>query len=101
MKGEYLMMVPETADGFRATISALWSLGKGEGVSFHTFSLPEHRCVRLLLKNLFKRMPETEIRQKLKVLHIQLQAVSCNSDRGDRTRKPRSTVPSHLTSSCR
>jgi hypothetical protein len=36
MKGEYLMLVPETADGFRTTISALRSLGEGEGVSFHT-----------------------------------------------------------------
>jgi hypothetical protein len=34
MKGEYLILAPETADGFRATISALRSLGEGEGVSF-------------------------------------------------------------------
>jgi hypothetical protein len=39
MKGEFLMLVPETADGFRATI------GKSKGVIFHTFSLPEDRCV--------------------------------------------------------
>jgi hypothetical protein len=62
IKGEYTMLVPETADGFRATMSELRSLGEGEGVSFHTFSLAEDRCVRLLLKNLGKRMPETEIR---------------------------------------
>jgi hypothetical protein len=37
MKGEYLMLVPETADGIRATISALRSLGESEGVSFNTF----------------------------------------------------------------
>jgi hypothetical protein len=43
MKGEILMLVPETADGFRATISALRSLDANEGVSFHTFSLPEDR----------------------------------------------------------
>jgi hypothetical protein len=48
MKGEYLMLAPETADGFRATIDALRSLGEGVGVSFHTFSLPQDRCVRLL-----------------------------------------------------
>jgi hypothetical protein len=52
----------KTADGFRATIGALRSLDVSEGVSLHTFSLPEDRCVRLLLKNLGKRMPETEIR---------------------------------------
>jgi hypothetical protein len=60
MKGDYLMLAPETADGFPATTSALRSLGEGEGVSFHTFSLPEDRCVRLL-KILGKSMPETEI----------------------------------------
>jgi hypothetical protein len=31
--------------------------------------------VRLLLKNLGKRMPETEIREKLEALHVQVQAV--------------------------
>jgi hypothetical protein len=34
------MLVPESADDFRATIDVLRSLGEGEGVSFHTFSLP-------------------------------------------------------------
>jgi hypothetical protein len=41
MKGEILILVPETADDFRATIGALRSLDANEGVSFHTFSLPE------------------------------------------------------------
>jgi hypothetical protein len=50
MKGEILMLVPETDDGFWATIGALRSLDMCEGVSFHTFSFPEDRCVRLLLK---------------------------------------------------
>jgi hypothetical protein len=40
MKGEILMLEPETADGFRATIGAQRSLDESEGVSFHTFSLP-------------------------------------------------------------
>jgi hypothetical protein len=75
MTGEYLMLVPETAYGFRATISALQSHGEGEGASFHTISLPEDRYVRLLLKNLGKRMPETEIREELEALHIQVQDV--------------------------
>jgi hypothetical protein len=43
MKGETLMLVRETADGFRATIGALRSLGEDKGVSFHIFSLPEDR----------------------------------------------------------
>jgi hypothetical protein len=67
--------VPETADGFRATIRVLRSLGESEGVSCHTFSLPEDRCLRLLLKSLGKRIPETEIREELEALHIQVQAV--------------------------
>jgi hypothetical protein len=61
MKGEYLMLVLETVDGIRVTISALRSLVDSEGVSFHTFSLPEVRCVRILLINLGKRKPETGI----------------------------------------
>jgi hypothetical protein len=52
MKGERLMVVPETADDFRAAITALRSLDVSKGVSFQTFSLPENRCVRLLIKNL-------------------------------------------------
>jgi hypothetical protein len=75
MKGEILMLLPETADGFRATIGALRSLHDSEGVSFHTFSLPEDRCVRLLLKNFGKRMPEAEILEELDALHINVQAV--------------------------
>jgi hypothetical protein len=74
MKGEILMLVPETADGFRATIGALRSINESEGVSFHTFSLPEDRSVRLL-KNIGKRMPEAEIREGLEALHITVQAV--------------------------
>jgi hypothetical protein len=31
------VLVPETADGFRATIGALRSLDANEGVSYHTF----------------------------------------------------------------
>jgi hypothetical protein len=75
MKGETLMLVPETADCFRATIGALRSLGEDKGVSFHTFSLREERCVSLLLKNSGKRMPEAEIKEELEALHIRVQAV--------------------------
>ena len=52
IKSEKLMVVPSTADGFRAAVSALWSLDRREGVSFHTFTHTEDRCVRLLVKNL-------------------------------------------------
>jgi hypothetical protein len=39
------MVVPATADGFRAAVNALRSLDEMEGVSFHTFKLLEDRCV--------------------------------------------------------
>ena len=47
------MAVPSTANVFRVAFSALRSLDGGR-VSFHTFTLPEDRCVRLLVKNLGK-----------------------------------------------
>jgi hypothetical protein len=47
----------------------------GDGVSLHTFSLPENRNVRLLLKNYGKRMTVSEIKQGLEALHINVQAV--------------------------
>ena len=50
------MVVPETADDFRAAVSAFRSLDVSKGVSFHTFSLPEDRCARLLIKNLGRRI---------------------------------------------
>jgi hypothetical protein len=52
LKSKKLMVVPSTADGFRAAVSALRSLEEGKGVSFHTFMFPENRCVQLLVKNL-------------------------------------------------
>jgi hypothetical protein len=60
LKGEKLMVIPSTAYGFRATIRTLRSLDGKEGVSFHTFTLPEDRCVRLLVKNLGKGMPKSD-----------------------------------------
>jgi hypothetical protein len=41
LKGQTLMLVPEIADGFRASVGAMRSLDMGEGVSFRTFSVPE------------------------------------------------------------
>jgi hypothetical protein len=46
LKGENLMVVPATADGFRAVVSALRSLDGREVVSFHTFTLPEDRSTK-------------------------------------------------------
>jgi hypothetical protein len=47
LKGGKLIIVPSTADGFRDVVGALRSLDGWEGVSFHTFKLPEDTCVRL------------------------------------------------------
>ena len=47
LKGEELMVVPSTADGFRAAASTLRSLDGKDGVSFHTFMLPEDHCACL------------------------------------------------------
>jgi hypothetical protein len=69
------MVVPSTANGFRAAISTLRSLDGGEGVSFHTFTLPEVRCVRLLVKNPGRGMPESVVREELEALDIHVQGV--------------------------
>jgi hypothetical protein len=75
VKGEKHMLVRETADGFRAAFIALRSLDGGRGVSFHTFSLPEDRIVRLLVRNLGKSMPESAVREELRDLGINAQRV--------------------------
>jgi hypothetical protein len=75
MDVEILMLVPEAADGFRATTGALRSLGEGKGVSFHKFFLPEKCCIRLLLKNLGKCVSEAEIKEEQGALHINVQGL--------------------------
>ena len=70
------MVVPSTADGFRAAASALRSLDGKEGVSFHTFTLPEDRCARRLVKNLGRGMPESVVREELESLNIRVQGVT-------------------------
>jgi hypothetical protein len=74
LKAEKLMVVPSNADGFRASVSALRSLDVGR-VSFHTFTLPEDRCARLLLKNLGTGMPESVVREELDALDFHVQGV--------------------------
>jgi len=75
LKAEKLMVVPSTADDFRATVSELRFLHGGKGVSFHTFSLSEDRCVRLLVKNLGKGIPVSVVREELGPLGIRVQGV--------------------------
>jgi hypothetical protein len=76
LKADRLIVVPATANGFRAAVSALRSLEGKDGVSFHNFSLPEDRSVRLLIKNLGRRMPESAVREELESLGIHVQEVT-------------------------
>jgi hypothetical protein len=43
----------------------------GEGLSFHTFTLTEDRCVRLLVKNRGSGIPESVV-QELEALNIRV-----------------------------
>jgi hypothetical protein len=52
------MLVSRTAEGIKASVNALRFPDVREGVTFHTFALPEERCLRLLVRNLGRRMPE-------------------------------------------
>lgn len=70
------MAVPSTASRFRASGSALRSLDGKEVVSFHTFTLPEDQCVRLLVKNLDRGTPESVVRGELESLNIRFQRVT-------------------------
>jgi hypothetical protein len=67
------MVIPSTADGFRDTVSAQQCLDGKEGVSFHTFSLPKDRCVRLVVKNLGKQMLESVDQEELEAQNIRVQ----------------------------
>jgi methyl coenzyme M reductase subunit C-like uncharacterized protein (methanogenesis marker protein 7) len=97
MKTRILMLVSENAGEFRAAIVPLRSHGEGDSSSVHTFSLPEDRCVRLLLKNLGKRMPKAEIREELEALHINVQAVmQLRSKRRDHDFKNDPPLTAHL-----
>jgi hypothetical protein len=91
------MVVPETADDFRAAVSAHRSLDASKGVSFHTFSLPEDRSTRLLIKNLGRRMPEDVVREELGALGICVQRVMLlRSKRRDRDSEMDRPVTPHF-----
>jgi hypothetical protein len=70
------MVDKSTADGFRGGIRKLWSLDGKEDVTLHTYMLPQDRCVRLLVKNLGRVMPERVVREELELLNIHVQGVT-------------------------
>ena len=45
-------------------------------MSFHTFTLPEDRCARLLVKNLGRDMPDCVVREEVEYLGIHVQGVT-------------------------
>lgn len=65
-----MMIIPMTANGFRATLSALRSLDGSRSFSFYTLSLPEDIFVRLLVKNHGRQMPDDVVRLELEDLGI-------------------------------
>jgi len=70
------MVVPSTADRFRAAVRGLLSLEGEDGVSFHSFTLPEDRCARFLVKNLGRGMPESVVTEELESLNFRFQGVT-------------------------
>ena len=98
LNGEKLMVVPSTVDGFRAAVSAL-PFPDGEGVSFHTFTLPEDGCVQLLVKNLGRSMPESVVRE-LESLNIRVQGVM-QLRSGRRDQDPALSPPLHCIGGAR
>jgi len=76
LKGENLMVIVSTADVFRAAVCALSSPDGKDGVRFHTFTLPEDRCARLLVKNRVRGMPQRVVREELGTLNIRVQGVT-------------------------
>jgi hypothetical protein len=82
------MVVPSTANGFRAAVCQIPSFDGKEGVSFHN-SFPENRYVRLLLEKLRKGMPDNDVREELKSLNIRVQEVLLlQSSRSDQHHPP-------------
>ena len=65
-----MMVVLSTADGFRIVVGALQSLDGKDGVSFHSFTLPEDPCEWLLVKNVCRGIPESVVREELESLNI-------------------------------
>jgi len=101
LKGENFMVVPSTIYGFRAAVRALRSLDGKDGVSFHTFTLPEDRCARLLVMNLGTGLPYTVIRKELEYLNTDLNSrvqrvTQPRSGRRDAD-TPRTVLPPHTS----
>lgn len=69
------MLVLRNTVGSRAAVRAMRSLDGSKGVSYHTFSLPDDRCLLLLIKNVGRQMPEDVVWEELEALGICVQGV--------------------------
>jgi hypothetical protein len=74
-EGRELIIVPGTADGFRANVSDIGFFHGSKCVGFHTFALPEDAEVRLLIKKLGRQMLESVVREDLEALDISVQGI--------------------------
>jgi hypothetical protein len=70
-----MILDPRTVDGYGARVSTLRSLDGSKIVRFYAFSLPEDRCLCLLVKTLGRQMPEEVVQKKLGILWICVQGV--------------------------
>jgi hypothetical protein len=70
------MLVPSTSDGSQAAVSVPPSLDSKEFVSLHIFTLPEDRCLALLVKNLSRVMPKSVVQKELESVIIRVQDVT-------------------------
>jgi hypothetical protein len=68
MQGDRFVLVPNTAECFRTTVRVLRSIDSSKGVAFHTETLPEDGCTRLLIKRLGKNMLEQHVKEELEIL---------------------------------
>jgi len=86
-----MQLVPNTGEGIRAAVSALRFFDGSKGESFHVFSLPVDRCVRLLVKKLDRHMSEDVVREEMGDLGIPVQGdlqlrSGCRAQEADKTR---------------
>ena len=68
-------------------------------MSFDTFSLPEDRCVRLLIKNLGRQMSEDLVRLELETGHVSMETCSSAPPRREQdASKARPSTPHYIVS---
>jgi hypothetical protein len=72
LKSEKLIVVPLTADGSEP-LSVYCGPSMGGSMCFYTFTLTEDLCMRLLVKNLRRGMPNIVVQEELGSLNIRVE----------------------------